>query len=117
MPEWKFGISGKAPKDYWATMGYVSVDTLFALFDEEALVNINPTTGEGKNPASKADIASYMKLYEQGKDTPGGGVPPVIVFCPKDKKCFISDGRHRVAAARKIGLKSILTTVIEFHPT
>ena len=118
MAGWAMGISAPAGawgKDYFAALGMVSVDTLWQLMDKEGFANFDQA-GNPKNPASKHDIEAYSQLYLKGKDMPGGGVPPIIVFCPKDKQCFISDGRHRVAAARKIGLKEILVAVVEFHP-
>ena len=116
MPDgWTMGISAKWPKDYFAAMGMVSVDTLWKLLDKEAFVNFDQE-GNPKNSASKHDIEAYSTMYLSGKDLPNGGVPPVVVFCPKDKQCLISDGRHRVAAAKKIGLQEVLVTVIEFHP-
>lgn len=109
------GISGEAAKDHYATMGEVSVDLLMAmaLEDPEFAANITPE-GEPKNPASAHDIAAYKQLYQKGKDLPSGGVPPVIIFCPKGHRCFIADGRHRAAAAKALGLAEVLATVIEF---
>lgn len=120
MPDgWSMGLSAPAGafgKDYFATMGMVSLETLWQLLDKEAFHNFDQE-GNPKNPASKHDIEAYGKMYLTGKGLPNGGVPPVVVFCPKDKQCFISDGRHRIAAAKKVGLEQVLVTVIEFHPT
>ena len=118
MAGWSMGISAPAGawgKDYFAALGMVSVDTLWSLMDKEGLANFDQE-GNPKNPASKHDIDAYMSLYTQGANLPSGGVPPVIIACPKGHQCHIIDGRHRLAAARRLGLKEILTTVIETHP-
>ena len=119
MAGWSMGISAPAGawgKDYFAALGMVSVDTLWGLMDKEGFANFDQE-GNPKNPASKHDIEAYSKMYLSGKDLPNGGVPPVIVACPAGKRCHILDGRHRVAAAKKIGLQEVLVTCIEFHPT
>lgn len=115
---WSMGISaapGAWGKDYFAAAGYVKVGILWQLLDPEAKVNFDDE-GNPKNQASKHDIEAYMKLYTEGKNLPGGGVPPPVIFCPKDHRCLVSDGRHRLAAARRLKLDKILVSVFEFHP-